>query len=182
MPASSADAAALETLRYPVGRFTPPTAATADDRRQWIADIAALPGQLRTLVEELPEARLEVPYRPGGWTARQVVHHLADSHMNALVRVKLALTEDAPTIKPYDEARWADLADVRLVPVEASLALLDGLHARWVALLGALDPAEWARTYLHPEHARPFTLDTGTAMYAWHCRHHLGHVQAVRDA
>src|SRR5215212_5215377 len=103
-----------ERLRFPVGRFTPPTAATAADRERWIADIAALPARLRAAVEPMSDAQLETPYRPGGWTVRQVVHHVADSHINALVRVKLALTEDAPTIKPYDEARWAELPDVRL--------------------------------------------------------------------
>jgi hypothetical protein len=172
----------LESLRFPVGRFTPPTVVTADDRRAWISEIESLPRRLRALVEALPESRLETPYRPGGWTARQVVHHLADSHMNALIRIRLALTEDAPLIKPYDEARWAELDDVRLVPAEVSLTLLDAMHARWAALLGALAPADWGRTYVHPEHERPFTIDTATAMYAWHGRHHLGHVQAVRDA
>jgi hypothetical protein len=169
-----------EQQRYPVGRFTPPTAVTPADRQRWIAEIAALPAQLRQAVEPLTEAQLETPYRPGGWTVRQVVHHLPDSHMNAFVRLKLALTEEAPTIKPYDEARWAELPDVRLTPVSVSLALLDALHARWVVLLRALAPGDWARTFVHPEHGRAMSIDAATALYAWHSRHHLGHVRLVQ--
>ena len=168
-----------DRLRYPVGRFTPPTVATPEDRTRWIAEIAALPAQLRAAVESIGEVRLDTPYRPGGWTVRQVVHHLPDSHANAFIRVKLALTEDAPTIKPYDEARWAELPDVRLTPVSVSLMLLEALHARWVVLLRALGEQDWARTFVHPEHGRHLTLDHATAMYAWHSRHHLGHVLAV---
>jgi hypothetical protein len=171
----------LEALRYPVGRFTAPDAVTPADRERWIADIAGLPAQLRAAVEGMSEAQLASSYRPGGWTVRQVVHHIPDSHLNAVVRVKLALTEDAPTIKPYDESRWAELPDVRQTPIAVSLALLDALHARWVVLLRALEPRDWARTYVHPEHPRPMTLDAATAMYSWHSRHHLGHVRIVAD-
>jgi hypothetical protein len=169
-------------LRFPVGRFTAPTASTPDDRARWIAELAALPAQLRAAVDAIGERRLDTPYRPGGWTARQVVHHVADSHMHAFLRVKHALAEQAPTITPYDEAVWSELPDVPLTPVSVSLALLEALHERWVVLLRALEPAAWARTYVHPEHPRPFTVEHATAMYAWHSRHHLGHLHAVRDA
>ena len=168
-----------ERLRFPAGRFTPPDAVTPAERERWIGELAAHPAQLRALVERMSEAQLDTPYRPGGWTVRQVVHHLPDSHMNAYVRVKLALTEHAPTIKPYDEARWAELPDTRLTPVAVSLALVEALHARWTALLGSLTPEQWKRTFVHPDHGRAMTIETATAMYAWHARHHLGHVQLV---
>ena len=168
-----------ERLRFPVGRFVPPDAVTPADRERWIGEIAALPGQLRTLAERMSEAQLDTPYRPDGWTVRQVLHHVPDSHMNALIRVKLALTEDKPVIKPYDEARWAELADTRLTPVSVSLALLEALHARWTTLLRALGADEWRRSFVHPEHGRAMTIESATAMYAWHSRHHLGHVQLV---
>ena len=169
----------LDRLRFPVGRFAPPSDVTPADRERWIADLEALPAQLRAIVERMGNAQLDTPYRPGGWTVRQVVHHVPDSHMNAYVRVKLALTEDAPTIKPYDEARWAELPDTRDTPVAVSLALLDALHVRWVTLLRALEPADWSRTFVHPEHGRAMSIDTATALYAWHSRHHLGHVRSV---
>ena len=168
-----------DRLRFPVGRFTPPVASTPEDRARWISEIESLPAQLRAAVAAVGEARLDTPYRPGGWTVRQVVHHLPDSHANAFIRVKLALTEEAPTIKAYDEARWAELPDVRLTPVSVSLTLLEALHARWVVLLRALAPEDWARTFVHPDHGRQLTLDHATAMYAWHSRHHLGHVLSV---
>ena len=170
-----------ERLRFPVGRFVPPDAVTPAERERWIGEIAAHPAQLRALVERMGDPELDTPYRPQGWTVRQVVHHLPDSHMNAYVRVKLALTEDRPTIKPYDEARWAELADTRATPVAVSLALVEALHARWATLLGTLEPAQWARTFVHPDHGRAMTIETATAMYAWHSRHHLGHVQAVAE-
>lgn len=164
-------------LQYPIGRFrfAPLDAAT---RMQAIETIAALPARLRTLLAPMPEGRLDTPYRPGGWTVRQVVHHLADSHMNACVRFRLALTEDAPRIKAYDEARWAELPDARGGPVEPSLRILDGLHERWVGLLRAMDGAQFARTLDHPERGL-LTLEHMLGMYAWHCRHHLAHVEIV---
>src|SRR5688572_11016013 len=139
-------------LRYPIGKLDRKSSLTPDERRAAIDAIAAAPARLRTAVRDLTDSQLDTPYRPGGWTVRQLVHHLPDSHMNAFVRVKLALTEDAPTIKPYDEARWAELPDVRLTPVAVSLTLLDALHARWAVLLRALEPRDWARTFVHPEH------------------------------
>ena len=170
-----------DRLRFPVGRFTPPATVTPADRARWIADLEALPSLLRPMVEAMDEARLDTPYRPGGWTVRQVVHHLPDSHANAFIRVKLALTEDAPTIKPYDEARWAELPDVRLTPVGVSLTMLEALHVRWVLLLRALRPEEWGRTFVHPEQGRAMSLDRTLALYAWHGRHHVAHVTALRE-
>ena len=166
-----------DALRFPVGRFVHDRPVTPADLAAWIDEIAALPAALRAAVAPLAEARLDTPYRPGGWTARQVVHHVPDSHANAVVRFKWALTEDAPVIKAYDEAAWAALPDSR-APVGMSLDLLEALHARWVILMRALTPADWARTFVHPEHG-PMRLDRTAAMYAWHGRHHLAPVRLV---
>ena len=166
-------------LRYPVGNFQPPAMMTDALRREYIETIAAMPAKLRAAVAGLNPQQLETPYRPGGWTVRQVVHHLADSHMNAFCRVKLALTEEQPTIKPYNEARWAELADTTAVAHEVSLQLLDALHQRWTTLLRALKPADFGRTLSHPERGL-MTLDDVVALYAWHSRHHVGHITALR--
>ena len=174
-----ADAAAeLERLRYPVGRFQPVTSAGDAKRTQWIEEIAALPAHLRAAVEGLEQSQLDTPYRDGGWTVRQVVHHVADSHVNAYVRLKLALTEDSPAIKPYEEQRWAELPDSRL-PVPVSLALLDALHERWVVLLRSMRDETFARTWVHPEHGTR-DLDFLLQLYAWHSRHHVAHVTGLR--
>ena len=169
-----------DDLQYPVGRFTPPVAVSQDDVNDAIATLAESPGLLRNAVDELPLSRLNTPYRPGGWTVRQVVHHVADSHMNAFVRVRLALTEDWPTIKPYDEAAWAELHDA-LAPVEWSLELIESLHARWVMLLQSLTAVQWQRGFRHPERG-PSTIEMATLLYAWHCRHHLAHITHLRAA
>lgn len=166
-------------LRFPVGRFVPPAEHTPEQRAADVRAIAELPAHLRAAVAGLDDAGLDTPYRPGGWTVRQLVHHVADSHMNAFTRFKLGLTEDAPTIKPYDEARWAELADSRL-PIDGSLALLDALHARWTALLEAMAPDDFARIVHHPDHPQPMSLDRLLALYAWHSRHHVAHVTALR--
>ena len=136
---------------------------------------------MRAAVKGLNDAQLATPYRPDGWTVRQVVHHVPDSHMNAYVRIKLALTEDVPTIKPYDEAKWAELPDGKSKLIEQSLALLDALHSRWVFLLRRLQPSDFKRTYHHPEWKTPMSLDDAIAMYAWHGRHHVGHITALRE-
>ena len=171
-----------ELLRYPVGRYAPPPGGiTAAQRDEWTRELTALPARLRAAVAGLGEAQLATPYRPGGWTVRQLVHHVADSHMNAQARFKLALTESEPTIKPYDEARWAELPDVGAVDPAVSLALLDALHLRWGALLERLAPDEWARTFRHPERPRPVRLDNALGMYAWHGRHHTAHVTRLRE-
>ena len=164
--------------RYPVGRFKPVPNPGADIRRQSLADLSALPARMRAAVEDLTDAQLETPYRDGGWTVRQVVHHVADSHMNAYVRVKKALTEPGAPITAYEESRWAELPDTRLEP-EVSLRLLDALHARWVVTLRALGPEDFERTYRHPEMG-PVTLRTALGIYAWHGRHHTAHVTALR--
>lgn len=173
-------ASAASDLRYPVGRFEAPASISKADRAQFIEEIERLPERLRTSVSGLDDAQLDTPYRPGGWTVRQVVHHLADSHMNSFVRFKLALTEESPTIKPYDEAAWADTADARELAVDSSLALIEGLHRRWAVLLRSLDEAQYQRTFRHPERG-VMRLDVTLAMYAWHCRHHVAHVTRLRE-
>jgi uncharacterized damage-inducible protein DinB len=171
--------ALLESLRFPAGRFVMPTDTGAAARGEWIDELERLPGQLRTAAAALDGTRLDVPYRTGGWSARQVLHHLPDSHLNAYIRFKLALTEDTPTIKSYDEAAWAALPDTRDTPVETSLALLDALHARWVVLLRGMADADFERTFRHPEHDRVLSLGQTLALYAWHGRHHLGHMRSI---
>ncbi len=169
----------MEDLRYPIGKFSYDKESTPQKRAEWMKDIAELPVHLRSAVAGLSPAQLDTPYRDGGWTVRQVVHHLADSHMNAFIRFKLALTESTPQIKPYDEKAWATLADVQGVDTEYSLALLGGLHARWSALLSSLSPEQLDRTLLHPE-SGPQKLDRTLQTYAWHCRHHVAHITRLR--
>jgi uncharacterized damage-inducible protein DinB len=164
--------------RYPVGNFVAPSTISLDERTGAIATLAELPEQMRNAVEGLSSSQLATPYREGGWTVRQVVHHVADSHMNALIRVKLALTEDWPTIKPYDEAAWANLHDVT-APVEWSLELIESLHARWVMLLQSLDEQQWMRGFNHPEMG-PATVEKTTLLYAWHSLHHVAHIVRLR--
>jgi len=170
----------MPDLQYPIGKFDTSAPATPDSRAASLADLAALPALLRAAVAGLTEAQLETPYRPDGWTVRQLVHHVADSHLNAVTRVRLALTEDSPTIKPYLEAKWAELPDARTMNVEPSLAILDGVHKRWVALLRTLGDAECARTVVHPDHGRTMSIDLLSALYAWHGRHHVAHVNELR--
>jgi hypothetical protein len=170
----------VSDLAYPIGKFVWSGPGSAADRAPLIDEIAAAPAALRKAVESLTEAQLDTPYRPGGWSVRQVAHHVPDSHMNAYVRFKLAVTEDSPTIKPYDEAAWAELADVKTVPVATSLALLDAVHERWVAFLRSLGEADWARTFRHPE-LGVVPLEKNLALYAWHGRHHVAHVTALRE-
>jgi len=167
-------------LRYPVGRFDWDAVPSEADRPRLIAEIAETPGALRSAVSGLSRDQLETRYRPGGWTVKQVVHHVPDSHLNAYTRFKLALTEDEPTIKPYDEAAWAELPDSQKVPIDVSLSLLDSLHVRWVTLLRSMDPAGFRRALRHPEHNRVLTLDQMLALYAWHGRHHVAHITGLR--
>ncbi len=169
----------MDDLRFPVGKFRYDGASSPEQQLNQLEEIALTPANLRAAVRGLSEAQLDTEYRPGGWTVRQVVHHLPDSHLNSYVRFKLALTEDDPTIKPYAEDRWAELPDSRVTPIEVSLALLDSLHDRWVRLLRALGPEEWKRTFRHPD-LGPMTLEKTLALYAWHGRHHTAHITELR--
>jgi len=170
-----------EDLRYPIGRFRAVMPITSELRSAAIDAIAGLPERMRAAVADLNDEQLDTPYRPEGWTVRQLVHHVADSHMNAFIRVKLTLTEDNPTIKPYDENTWAVLADMRL-PVEVSLGIIDGIHARWSAVYHAMTVEEFERTFVHPEIGAQLTLDWHLQQYAWHSHHHLAHMTELRRA
>ncbi|MFZ0861886.1 MAG: bacillithiol transferase BstA [Candidatus Sulfotelmatobacter sp.] len=170
----------MNDLRYPNGKFSYDGHLTEDQKRAFLDDIAQTPANLRAAVKGLSEAQLDTPYRPGGWTVRQVVHHVPDSHLNSYVRFKLALTEDEPTIKPYAEDRWAELADTKTTPVEVSLTMLESLHDRWLRLLRSLTPEDWKRTFRHPE-LGAMTLEKTLALYAWHGRHHVAHITALRE-
>jgi hypothetical protein len=165
--------------RYPIGKFTYTSPPNSQQREVLIDDIEQLPVALRTAVSGLSPQQIETPYRDGGWTVRQVVHHLADSHMNAFIRFKLALTEDEPTIKPYEQQLWADLPDVTATPVETSLVLLEALHARFVGLLRGMNSQDWKRTFRHPQ-LGVMPLEKNLALYSWHGRHHLAHITELR--
>jgi uncharacterized damage-inducible protein DinB len=176
--ASTSTSAANADLRYPIGHADRKSSLTPQERRAAIDAIAAAPAALRAAVKNLTDAQLDTPYRPGGWTVRQVVHHVADSHMNAYTRLRLALTEDNPTIKPYDEAAWARLPDAISLPIGVSLDLLDRIHERMVHLLRATSDADFQRKLNHPENG-PMTMDSLLTTYAWHGRHHTAHVTAL---
>ncbi len=174
----------MNDLRYPIGKFEwiplRDESAMAKGRAQHIEVLSKLPAQMRAAVRDLSPEQLDTPYRPEGWSVRQVVHHVPDSHLNAYIRFKLALTEDEPTIKPYREDAWAKLPDVVTTPIEVSLQMLAALHSRWVNLLVAMKPADFARTLKHPERGL-LSLDEMLAMYAWHSQHHLAHITALRE-
>jgi uncharacterized damage-inducible protein DinB len=170
----------MTDLRYPIGKFHFDGPPTEEQRKKFIDDIAQSPAKLRAAVKGLSDQQLDTPYRPGGWTVRQVVHHVPDSHLNAYVRFKLALTEEEPMIKPYAEDRWAQLSDTQATPVEVSLTMLDSLHDRWVRLLRSLKPEEWKRTFRHPELGL-VSLEKNLALYAWHGRHHVAHITSLRQ-
>jgi hypothetical protein len=176
-PAPAASPAVIDP-RFPIGKFRR-AEANLTDHAAHLAVLAALPENLRAAIEGLSTAQLDTPYRDGGWTVRQLVHHVADSHMNACIRIRLALTEDWPTIKPYDEKLWAELSDARTAPPDLSLRLLDALHYRWVVLLRALSEDQWQRGYVHPENGRQ-TIAEAVALYDWHSRHHTAHIVELR--
>lgn len=167
--------------RYPIGKFTLEGEINPARREAWIAELADLPARMREAVHGLSEAQYDTPYREGGWTVRQVLHHVPDSHMNAYIRFKLALTEANPTIKPYEEARWAELPDTAGAPAGVSLVLLEALHRRWVVLLKAMDEPDWSRTFYHPDQKKALTLEGVLAMYAWHGKHHVAHITGLRN-
>jgi hypothetical protein len=170
----------MTDLQYPIGKLERKTLLTDVERRGLIQHIADAPASMRKAVAGLSTGQLDTPYRPDGWTVRQVVHHVADSHMNAYIRMKLALTESQPTIKAYNEKLWAELHDVKNVPVEASLTLLESLHGRWVAFLFSLSPDGFARTLIHPVQG-VLTVDSLVNLYGWHGRHHVAHITSLRD-
>jgi len=170
-----------QDLRYPIGKYQKPDTVNSVSINSWISDIEELPKLLRDKTSKLTDKQLSWKYRPDGWSIRQVVHHCADSHINSIVRFKLTLTEDEPTIKPYFEDRWAKLPDTTEPPVEWSLMLLDGLHKKWVYLLRSLNEEDWKKVFVHPEHGRKVSIGENIALYAWHCKHHLAHIdQALK--
>jgi hypothetical protein len=170
----------LDDLRFPIGVFSAPASSMPGIRTAHIQTLRLLPERMRAAVSGLTDAQLDTPYREEGWTSRQVVHHVADSHANAYVRFKLALTEDWPTIKPYDEAAWANLSDSRWLPVESSLALITALHGRWVELLDSLCDEDFQKGYNHPVSGRQ-NLAKALALYEWHSRHHTAHITHLRS-
>jgi hypothetical protein len=169
-----------DDLRYPIGKFIWPESVSVSDRARHIETIAATPALVRQAIAGLTEEQLNTPYRDGGWTVRQVVHHIPESHMNSYIRFKLALTEDAPVIKPYDEAAWARLSDVTTTPIGVSLNLLESLHSRWVNLLRGIPEPDWKKQFRHPEIGL-IALDRNLALYAWHGNHHIGHITGLRE-
>ena len=172
--------ATLEELRYPIGQFSRTQIVSVNEFAQYINEIERLPFDLRKSVSGLSDSQLDTPYREGGWTIRQVVHHLFDSHVNSYMRLKLALTENNPTIRPYDEASWAELHDARQAPVDLSLGMIEGLHKRWMMNLRSLNSDQIARTYIHPESGL-WRIDQNAAMYAWHGKHHLAHINGLKQ-
>lgn len=169
----------MPDLRYPIGKFSMPNTVSRSEREGCLKDVEQLPKQLREAVRGLTDAQLDTPYRPDGWTVRQVVHHVPDSHINSYVRFKLAATEDSPTIRPYMEERWAELPEAKSGPIEMSLSLLDSLHHRWSIFLRNLGDKDFQRTFVHPEYG-PFRLEQALALYAWHGKHHVAHVTSLR--
>lgn len=168
-------------FQYPIGKFQPQHDVTAEVREKWIDSLVAAPKNLRLAIDGLSSEQLDTPYRPNGWTVRQVVHHLPDSHMNSFIRFKLALTEDQPLIKPYAEDRWAELGDYRDTPIEVSLSLMDSLHQRWVTLLHTLQDEDYTLAFKNPESGVILNLETALGLYAWHGRHHIGQINSLRE-
>ncbi len=171
----------LEKLRFPIGKYQVPTEITDQHLSNWISVIAELPNRISQLTSHLTDAQLDTPYREGGWTIRQVVHHLADSHMNSTIRFRLALTEENPSIKPYYEDRWANLTDAAKAPIAPSLAIISGVHQRWVMLLQQLKVTDWKKTFVHPEYNKEFSLEVTLGLYAWHSNHHAAHIEGALE-
>jgi len=171
----------MEALKFPIGRFSAPTEMTSTQLSSFVKVIEDFPALLKAETDKLSEVQLDTAYRPGGWTVRQVVHHCADSHMNSFIRFKLALTEDSPTVKTYEEGLWADMVDVLNSPLEPSIKILGGVHLRWVLLLKSMSEADFEKTFFHPEKKKTVSLYETTALYSWHSMHHLGHVKLVSE-
>lgn len=172
----------MEALQYPIGKFEYPQLYTKQDIQGWIDDIEACPGHYRNLVESMTDEELDTPYRPGGWTAKQVIHHVPDSHLQAYCRFKWVLTEDSPTIKPYHEDLWANLPDTALTPVSISLDLLQAVHHRWVTLMRNMPLEAFDRFYIHPEYGKQYALGAVCKLYAWHGKHHLAHLKLIKES
>ena len=171
----------IESLKFPVGKYLKPDHITSRHIKEWISEIEELPGQIRKTVEGLTPEKLSLHYRPGGWSVRQVVHHITDSHMNSFIRFKLTLTEDNPTIKPYLQEKWSELPDGNEADVSYSLQMLEGLHRRWAVLLKKMTPEQFKLTYIHPERSAVQTLEGNLGLYAWHGRHHLAHIMQALE-
>ncbi len=167
----------IEQLKFPIGRFVCPPEINAENLEDWKTTLKAFPNELKTVTENLSVTELNWTYRPEGWKIKQVIHHLADSHMNALIRIKLTLTEDAPVIRPYEEALWAELSDRFDNNIHSSLKIIEGVHERWSLLLENLSENDWNKMYFHPEHQRLFSIKEALGIYDWHCRHHLAHIE-----
>lgn len=170
----------MEDLKYPIGKYIEQPFSSAQ-MEEWLLDIQTLPQQIEYAITSLDHYQLETPYREGGWTVKQVVHHVADSHMNAYIRFKLGLTEDNPTIKPYDEAAWAEMSDTKNLPVNISTTLLYAVHSRWYEILKNIKEVEWNRKVFHPEHKKEMTLWYLLGNYAWHSKHHVAHITKLRE-
>lgn len=171
----------LEKLKYPIGKFNTPETFSEDNIKNWITDIEQFPSRLNKILLYQSDVELNYRYRPEGWTIKQVVHHCADSHMNSFIRFKLCLTEDVPTIKTYHEDKWAELPDAKDVEISTSLKIIEGLHARWTDLMKSLEPSDLEKQYLHPEKSEPMNLANTIALYAWHCNHHLAHINQALE-
>ena len=170
----------LEELKYPIGKFSMPEKTNKAMHQVWLNDLAILPGRLESETATLNDKQLDTPYRPGGWTTRQLVHHIADSHLNAFCRIKLTLTEDSPTIKPYEEGAWAAMSDYTSLPIDSSLNILRGLHPRMVYVLKNLSDEAFQKYYVHPEYGKTYSLEAVLGLYAWHSNHHLSHILALK--
>ncbi|MBS1517865.1 MAG: putative metal-dependent hydrolase [Bacteroidetes bacterium] len=172
----------IEQQKYPAGKFVKPESVTPELMKQYLMVISGFPSRIRKEVQDLTEEQLDTPYRAEGWTIRQVVNHCADSHMNSLMRLKLALTENNPVIKPYFEDKWAELPDSKNMPVESALKMLEGIHERWSVLIKNLSAEQMKRTFFHPENRIKFRVDENIGLYAWHCDHHLAHITRLKNA
>jgi hypothetical protein len=171
----------LEDLKYPIGKFSKPETISDEEIKSWVTDIEQFPNRLNKLVPYLSASELNYRYRPDGWTIKQVVHHCADSHMNSFIRFKLCLTEELPTIKPFNDSKWAELPDATEADLSTSLKIIEGLHARWTLLLKSLDVSDLSKQYIHPDKAQPLSLSDSIALYAWHCNHHLAHIKQALE-